>query len=253
MLVALWAGYAALARRPDPVPLLMLALYGWVPIALVAGSSRAGGPFRSLARMGLAIAALWLPVEVGLLHGPSLPAGAHGALNATPLVALDLGLLLFVVAAPVPGLGFTFAFDRRDLGSAAAALLLFAAVAIPLGFAIGFIHFHPRPFQLLSWLVRAITVYFLIAIPEELLFRGLIQNLLEKRWPGGGRRLASLVVAAGVFGAAHLDNPPIPNVRYAVLATLAGLAYGWCWQRTRKVTASALTHGAVDVIWHLIF
>src|SRR5438093_5214172 len=82
MLVALWAGYAALARRPDPVPLLMLALYGWVPIALVAGSSRAGGPFRSLARMGLAIAALWLPVEVGLLHGPSLPSGAHGALNA---------------------------------------------------------------------------------------------------------------------------------------------------------------------------
>ena len=253
MLVALWAGYAALARRPDPIQFLMLALYGAVPIVLVAGTRRTRSPFDSLTRMGLAIAALWLPVEVGLLHGPSLPAGAHGALNATPLVALDLGLLLFVLAAPVPGLGFTFAFDRRDLGSAAAALMLFAAVAIPLGIGIGFIHYHPRPFQPLTWLARAISVYFLTAIPEELLFRGLIQNLLEKRWPWGGRRFASLALAAAVFGAAHLNNPPIPNVRYAVLATLAGLAYGWCWQRTRKVTASALTHGAVDVIWHLIF
>jgi len=253
MLLLPWAGYAALARRLEPIPFLMLALYGAVPIALVAGTGRTGSPFDSLTRTGLAIAALWLPVELGLLHGPMLPLGALGALNGTPLLALDVGLLIFVVTAPVLDLGFTFAFSRRDFGSAAAALLLFAVFAIPLGLGIGFIHFHPRPFQPLPWLVRAISVYFLIAIPEELLFRGLLQNLLEKRWPGGGRRLGSLAVAAAVFGAAHLDNPPIPNVRYAVLATLAGLAYGWCWQRTRKVTASALTHGAVDVVWHLIF
>ena len=38
-----------------------------------------------------------------------------------------------------------------------------------------------------------------------------------------------------------------------VLATLAGVAYGWVYQRTGRITASALTHAAVDWVWKLLF
>jgi membrane protease YdiL (CAAX protease family) len=37
------------------------------------------------------------------------------------------------------------------------------------------------------------------------------------------------------------------------MATLAGVAYGWVWLRTRRVTASAITHAGVDWIWLLVF
>ena len=45
----------------------------------------------------------------------------------------------------------------------------------------------------------------LVALPEELLFRGVIQNGLSRAF---GSRAAGLVVASIVFGAVHLDNPP---------------------------------------------
>jgi membrane protease YdiL (CAAX protease family) len=80
-------------------------------------------------------------------------------------------------------------------------------------------------------------------VPEEFLFRGLIQNLLS-RWLGVPLGLA---LASVVFGLSHLPDP-----RYAVLATIAGVAYGWVYLRTEKVTASAVTHALVDTVWVIL-
>ena len=83
------------------------------------------------------------------------------------------------------------------------------------------------PFQPAPWFVTALAICFFTAVPEELLFRGVLQNLLEKRWPAARfARVGSLPVAAVVFGAAHLINAPASNWRYMLLATLAGIAYG---------------------------
>jgi membrane protease YdiL (CAAX protease family) len=38
-----------------------------------------------------------------------------------------------------------------------------------------------------------------------------------------------------------------------LMAALAGLAYGWVWRRTRKVTASALTHMLANLLWGIVF
>ena len=42
--------------------------------------------------------------------------------------------------------------------------------------------------------------------------------------------------------------PPL-NWRYALLATLAGFAYGWVYRRTGRLAAAAVTHGLVDWTW----
>jgi len=42
-----------------------------------------------------------------------------------------------------------------------------------------------------------------------------------------------LAIGSVIFGLSHLPDP-----RYAVLATIAGVAYGWVYLRTGKVTAS---------------
>lgn len=57
------------------------------------------------------------------------------------------------------------------------------------------------------------------------------------------------MIGAVVFGLAHVANPPIPNWRYALLAGLASHAYGHVYQRTRSISASALTHALVDWAW----
>ncbi|MBN1579705.1 MAG: CPBP family intramembrane metalloprotease [Anaerolineae bacterium] len=96
--------------------------------------------------------------------------------------------------------------------------------------------------------------HLLVALPEELLFRGIIQNLLRKRLK---RDWLALLLAATIFGLAHLNNAtpgfPIPNWAYVLMAALAGLAYGGVWMRSKKVTASAITHMLVNLIWDVVF
>jgi membrane protease YdiL (CAAX protease family) len=89
---------------------------------------------------------------------------------------------------------------------------------------------------------------------EEVLFRGIIQNLLTMRV---SNNLVVLGASSIIFGIAHLNNTtpgyPIPNWGYVLMATLAGLAYGWVWQKTGKVTVSAITHMLVNLLWGLVF
>jgi membrane protease YdiL (CAAX protease family) len=247
--LALLATYSALAGRPVWAQAARFAVYGLVVIGAALTLPRAR-PLKAPWRLFATLVLLWAPLEFGWVGGLRLPA-AHG-LDLSPLLAIDLALVLFLAARPVPDIGFTFSWRGREIATAALAFVAFAVIAIPAGFAIGFLHYGWRPFDPLQWTTTLLSIYFFTAIPEELLFRGLIQNTIEKLRPGAKWRLASLVIAAVIFGASHLDNPPVPNIRYACLATVAGLAYGAVWIRTRKVTVSALTHAAVDIVWVLV-
>ena len=115
---------------------------------------------------------------------------------------------------------------------------MYAVVAIPIGLATGFLSWNPHVPA--TGPLTPVLIYLLTALPEELLFRGIFQNLLMRRlgqWGG-------LAVAAVIFGIAHL-----PDFRYVALATLAGLAYGGVYASTRKITVSAITHAGVNSIW----
>jgi membrane protease YdiL (CAAX protease family) len=245
LLIAAYAVVSGLAVRP----VAGLALIGALMLVFAGTRAVAARPVAHAWRIVLALLALWIPIELDLVHGLPLPAG--GGLESGRLLAFSLGLALLIVVAPLPDVGYTFRLRRSDVTDALVAFAAFAAIAIPLGLGIGFLRWEPRSPEPLVWFQGAIGIYFLTAIPEELLFRGGFQNLLEKRWPGGRARMWSLVIGSIVFGAAHLDNPPAPNFRYMLLATLAGVAYGWVWQRTRRISAAALTHAAVDWIWGL--
>ena len=199
-----------------------------------------------------AILALWFPIEFDWL--PDISAQVAGlSLPVAKLIGVDLAFLLFRVIRPIEGLGYSYRFSRQDLGRALQGLAAFAIVGLPLGFAIRFISLQLAPVDPARWALSLLGIYFLIGIPEELLFRGIIQNLIEHRW---GRRWWTLALAAVVFGAAHLDNAtlgyPVPNLAYMLMAGLAGLAYGWVWQRTGKINAAALTHALVDWIWGVV-
>src|SRR5207249_3826082 len=115
--------------------------------------------------------------------------------------------------------------------------------------ALHFIHFHrvlPNP---LAAGAAIFGTFLLIAIPEEVFFRGILQNLLETRLG----RIGALIVAAALFGLSHFNKRATFNWRYVILATLAGIFYGRAWRANRQILASAITHTAVDVVWSLWF
>jgi membrane protease YdiL (CAAX protease family) len=193
---------------------------------------------------------LWFLVQFGWLPEIRLRLLPEGALRAGKLVVLDLALLVYLVLRPLPRIGYTLRLNGRDAGFIAVGLLAYGVIAVPLGLTLGFLEFGVTPGPLGEWLIRWPFIFLFVALPEELLFRGIIQNQLEG-WTG--RPWLALAATAVVFGLAHLDNPlpgfPVPNWHYALMAALAGLAYGWTWRRTEKVTASATVHATVNFVW----
>ena len=206
------------------------------------------GSRRSLADLGVVLA-IWLPVEFRWLDRsfPWPPKGSGRILCG--LLALNLLLYLLVVVRRVEGIGYSFALRRGDLPRVLGAFCAFAAAGIPIGFATGFLEVRSGWPGLPDVGEKLVLIFLFTGVPEETLFRGCIQGILE-RWTA--RPTVSLLLASVVFGLAHLDNGPVPDWRYAVLAALAGVAYGWVFQKTRRIVAPALTHTLVDATWKLV-
>ena len=212
--------------------------YLFVPAVLLIPGRRSTRP--SPLRVLATAMALWLPLEFHLL--PSLPLPPPNGYDAIRLLGIVAAFYLFLVARPMGDIGYTFLLDRRDYLCAGLAFAGYALVAVPLGLVSRFLTWHPQ-LDAASVLLTPAIIYLVTAVPEEFLFRGLIQNLFARIVDPR----AALIAASVVFGLAHL-----PDFRYVALATFAGIAYGWVYARTGKITASALTHAAVDWIWVLL-
>jgi hypothetical protein len=224
-----------------PLDAAAYAAYLLAPALLVlprAGEATAEPrPWRTLAAAGL----LWLPIEFRLL--PPIVVPVRGGTDVSRFVGFAFALWLFLVARPVAGVGLTVALRWRDVGLACAAFVAFALVAVPVGLATGFVAWNPR-LDAARVLGLPPLVYLTVALPEEFLFRGLLQNVLGRL----ARPAVALGTASVVFGLAHLPDP-----RYVLLATAAGVAYGWVYARTGKITAAAITHALVDAVWVVLF
>lgn len=219
-----------------------------------------------------AILCLWLPFDLHLVT--RRPNAIKDALD-WPIIALSgviIGLVFWVGGRQMENAKTNFRMSLRDLGITVGALLGLAAVVIPLGSAIGFLN--PREFwseelpnssvvkilwaYLVTWkfLVYSLKIFVTIGLSEEFLFRGIIQNLLDNTLKN---KVASLLVASLLFGSAHLNNgatslyPYGWNWDYALMASIAGLAYVLVFRYTKSLLCPMLLHTLVDAIWHTLF
>lgn len=221
------------------------ALYALLPVT-VAGllwqAARADGAQRGNWRDFLVLATLGLAVDLRWLE-PAWP--AHLAVF-NKILLLDAGIYGFVLVRRLDGVGFDLRLRLRDVTTGLREFGWYAPIAIVLGLWMGFLHVHAVwP----GWPSLASAFFFtfaFIAIPEELFFRGWMQNLVERRL---GRRPALLVTAV-LFGLSHFNKRAVHfNWRYVLLAALAGIFYGRAWRRDRRVGASAIMHACVDTVW----
>ena len=203
LLAAFWPRAVLLARElPLRLRLLAPALLG-IPYALVSTST---GLFHW---HWLSLYTL-LPVSINLLlHGASLadpeqkgewrdffilavlglavdlrwfePAWGPRLAVFSKMLLLDAGIYGFLVVRQLNGVGFDLRLRSRDLGIGLLAFAAYTPIAILLGLWLGFLHFHEAIPPLRQILMASLFTFFFIAVPEELFFRGWMQNLLERK------------------------------------------------------------------------
>jgi uncharacterized protein len=224
-----------------------VALIVFIPLALAASAARRPpGAWQDY----LTLAGIWVTVKFSPSHWIWPYPGGKLAYVFTVLLCLNVALAAFVLVRKIPGIGYNIGWGSRWAFFVGASFVVFGAIAIPLGIGMHFIYFAPQwqTWRTLPFL--AIAILFFTAWPEEFLFRGLLQNMLSR---SSKSDLAGWWTASVLFGFSHITNLGFPNWRYVILASIAGLFYGWTWRKTNSIFASAIVHALVDTTWHFFF
>lgn len=209
-------------------------------ILAICGVLEFGQDWLALALLALAVELPWFR---DAWHAPGLS-------GASKLLFVDTGLFGFLVIRPIGGIGFDLRPRRLDFGIGLREFCFYTPIALLLGFTLGFLHWHRAGFPFAQFAASWVFTLFFIALPEEIFFRGLLLNLLERRW---GTR-AALLASALVFGLAHFPKRAgVFNWRYVILAAIAGVFYGRAWLARRRVLTSGVTHATVDAVWSVWF
>jgi len=234
-----------------PVTLLIVA-YTFVPTICIVFQGMDAGTASWLDL--IVILLLWLPIELNA-GARWIPRHAQGLLHTVAYgVALILALVLFLAFRGLKGMKYSLPSRVMDFVDPLIAFVLVAPILIGLGLALSFLPPFHIPGNLSALRVAKFfgLIFVATALPEEILFRSLIQNWLTQKF---GSSTAVLILASVIFGCAHLNNgpQPLPNWRYMILATIAGYAYGKVFQRGSSAVASMTLHALVDVTKHVFF
>lgn len=123
-----------------------------------------------------------------------------------------------------------------------------AVVVMAATVAVGYARWDPKlpPW----WPLWLWSMTFLTALPEEAVFRHVIQGGLQS-WLGDTKRArwTAMLAAGGLFGLAHLGG----GWTYVALATLAGIGYGWIYAVSGSLVAAILAHAGLNLLHLLLF
>jgi len=168
----------------------------------------------------------------------------------TLLVAL---ILMFLLARSPAGIG-EFGFCIPQSRYVASATVFGLTIGLAVAFLSHLLASKP-PFdvsRLASWMIG---LYFIIASPiqEEIIFRGLIQSMLERRWMitfsvFGGSISGAVAFTAVLFGIIHLEA----GVAVATGAIILGVVAGELRRRSGSLLPAIIVHAvfnAADAFW----
>ena len=242
LVYALGTGTASFARLGS------VAAFIFLPLALLSSAqSAAPGAWQDL----FILVAIWVTVKFGPSHWFWPYPGGRLAYIFTVMLAVNIAIAGFLLLRRTKGIGYNIAWGTNWALYILGALVLIACIVVPLGLKIHFLVYSPHINEWKSFFPLSIAILFFTAWPEEFLFRGLLQNLLSR---ATNSDTAGWIAASILFGFSHItNNQHFPNWRYVLLASIAGLLYGWTWRKTNSIFASALVHAGVDILWHMLF
>ena len=253
----------------QPLWLILAASAGF--IALISGQ---------LTPLGLGLAALYLFIAylfsrttgakkkwltlllaaLSVLFGAHLLPGFHNlqALNAVLVSADGLPFTMYLnldktlVALGLLGWCVPRLSRRQEWRQLLQVLLsrslLFLLLIFILALASGKVHWDPKlPSYTLLWML---TNLLFVCTAEEAFFRGFLQQQLALLWKNRPlQQELPLALASLVYGLSHFAGGPL----YIAFVTLAGLGYGWVYQKTGCIEASILLHFSLNASHFLFF
>ncbi|MCX8515260.1 MAG: CPBP family intramembrane metalloprotease, partial [Burkholderiales bacterium] len=123
-------------------------------------------------------------------------------------------------------------------------LVIFIILILTLLF--GYVRFEPKlPHNLWLWLVSNLLF---TCVAEEGLFRGFLQQSLQQLKFCYANYIA-IIIPAIIFGLMHYAG----GIKYVILASVAGILYGWVYKVTQRIEASILTHFLLNLTHILLF
>jgi len=180
---------------------------------------------------------------------------------------IELAIALIMAISLVIAILLIFLFARARSGFAEFGFCIpnsrYVGIAFASGLALGLIaaflnHLFPSkpPFDVSGFVPWKIGLYFIVgaSVQEEVIFRGLIQSMVEERWAASFRICStsiSVAVAftAALFGLIHLEV----SVAVALSAVMLGLVAGELRRRSGSLLPAIVVHSlfnCVDAVWH---
>ncbi len=245
---ACWLVRALDVGRFDPVAfVLVVALSVGSVVAL--GHVGKANPKLTLVDLLVAVV-LFLPLDLRWTNRIYPGGGGYNffALALTYLAILGWG------CAPreLPGFGHR-APNLRDVKIGLLAFLAFGLLAVPLGYALGFLKKASlAKFELGQAAAAAWGYVFMVALPEEVVFRGVLdrglQATLRSKW-------TSIVLSSLLFGLMHLPRrgKVVEQIAYVVMAFVAGLFYAAAFRKSEGLPAAVICHASIDWFWEQIW
>lgn len=138
-------------------------------------------------------------------------------------------------------------FTKQELGIYLGKPQIYIPVSIALGLLLGIIEYNTIIVESLvpvatlqNILIFTFIMIIFTGLPEELLFRSIVQTRLEQ----STGNIGGLVIASFLFGAMHSSYG---NIYEIMFTTSAGFLLGYLFQKTRNLPFLALTHGMINV------
>ncbi len=231
------------------IHLLYFSLYIMIPFLLVKLSAKAGAAIQYAAGIAAA-AALWIPFD-HRWYSSFWPGWFPFGYNFMSLIVVLMIVYLFLLIRGQTDLGYRLTPQKKDFPLMLILTLAVAVLIIPAGVVSGFLTFRSairvRPDDLLIFA----GIFLTIGLVEEIVFRGIVQNYLEKifrrHWP-------ALIIASILFGLTHWNNAaPGYAVHYIIFASIAGICYGTAYRRSGSLFPAIFIHALVDLIWLIVF
>jgi membrane protease YdiL (CAAX protease family) len=198
----------------------------------------------------LAAIALWIPFDhrYYILFWPGKFPHEY---NFTSLMVVLMIVILFLIIKKQEDIGYNFIPGRKDFLLIIILTAVISGIIIPLGVITGFLKFKTNIKFEFFHILAFIGIFLTIGLVEEVIFRGIIQNLLEKIFKS---HLPALLIASVLFGMTHWNNAdPGFALHYIFFASIAGIFYGTAYKKSGSLFPAIFVHALVDTLWLALF
>jgi len=155
-----------------------------------------------------------------------------------------LPLVIFIRNYDIKKLGFSFDIKNKDLIYFVIGILTIFFVHCAVRMSVG--AFQIPNLSLSKWVFKVAYIGFIIALPEELLIRGIGISVLEEKFNHrSNKAMIAIILTSILEGLLHYRL----NIFVMVFTTLSGFMYGYLFIKTRKLIAPVLTHTLVDTLF----